>query len=47
MSFFGTDVTNQVLPCLKKGYLMCGSLFILGAFLIKKNLEYEDSSLSG
>ena len=37
MLFFGKEVTDNVFSGVRNGYLMCGSLFVIGSFLIKKN----------
>lgn len=47
LSFFGPEVSSRVVNCLKIGYLLCGSLFVTGTWLIKKNQAYKDSTVNG
>lgn len=32
---------------MKIGVLLCGIIITIGGFLVKKNIEYEDSTISG
>lgn len=45
MSLFSENVSGKVPQCMKAGCVICGLLFVVGAWLVKKNIRYEDSSI--
>ncbi len=47
MRFFSEEVAARAVGAMRKGFLMCGGLFVAGSFLVTKNAAYEDSSESG
>lgn len=40
MSFFSTSVSDKIIFSIKFGYSLCGSMFVIGTFLVKKNMGY-------
>jgi len=46
MAFFSEDVSSRVVACLRIGFIICGGLFVIGSFLIKRNLNYFDHESS-
>lgn len=46
MSFFSLTVANKSVEALRIIFLLCGLLFVFGAFLVKKDENYKDRDSS-